>query len=401
MMERADSSLSDALRTVAFSVEYRIPVVFTRSAFDPANPHLCTLLTLREPHRRHRMIVFADAGVVAAMPHLADQVAAYAGAHAAHIELAAALVVLPGGEACKNDAELVPQLLACLARHAIDRHSYVLAIGGGALLDAVGYAAAIFHRGVRHIRFPSTVLAQADSGVGVKNAVNWHGQKNLLGTFSPAWGIVNDGDFIDLLPAREKRAGMAEAVKVALIRDRAFFLQIERQMQALARFEPAALAALIARSAALHLHQIASGGDPFERGSARPLDYGHWAAHKLEQLSGHALSHGEAVAIGIALDARYSVLAGLLPAGDDARIHRLLAGLGFRLWHEQLLSRGDDGGLAVLRGLAEFRQHLGGDLTITLLAGLGSGVEVHWMDSGLVADAIGWLRQLDREAPCA
>jgi len=400
MMDVAHAEPVQQWKQVMFSVDYTLPVIFTRHAFDPDNLHLRELLTLREPHRRHRMTVFADAGVVAAMPCLAALIAAYAEAHAASIELVGSLVLVAGGEACKNDAELVPRLLGNLSERAIDRHSFVLAIGGGALLDAVGYAATIFHRGVRHIRFPTTVLAQADSGVGVKNAINWQGQKNLLGTFSPAWGIVNDGAFIDLLPAREKRAGMAEAVKVALIRDRVFFLRIEQQARALARFEPAPMAALIERSAALHLHQITTGGDPFERGSARPLDYGHWAAHKLERLSAHALSHGEAVAIGIALDARYSTLAGLLCAGEDLRIHRLLTGLGFRLWHETLCSLTDEGDLALLRGLAEFRQHLGGELTITLLAAIGSGVEVHWMDSRLVAEAIDWLQQLDREAVC-
>lgn len=399
-MERAHSKINEAWRQVSFSVDYTLPVVFTRHAFAPENPHLRDLLTLREPQRRHRMTVFADAGLVAAMPQLAALITAYAEAHADAIDLVGDLVLVPGGEACKNDPELLSQLLAILSERAIDRHSYVLAIGGGALLDAVGYAATIFHRGVRHVRFPTTVLAQADSGVGVKNAVNWRGQKNLLGTFSPAWGIVNDSAFIDLLPAREKRAGMAEAVKVALIRERAFFLRIEQQVQALARFEPAPMAELIERSAWLHLHQITSGGDPFERGSARPLDYGHWAAHKLERLSGHALSHGEAVAIGVALDARYSTLAGLLPPGEDLRIHRLLSSLGFRLWHEQLLSQTEEGGLAVLQGLHEFREHLGGELTVTLLAAIGHGVEVHRIDSVLVEDAIAWLRQLDRDAAC-
>lgn len=399
-MERAHSKINEAWRQVSFSVDYTLPVVFTRHAFAPENPRLRDLLTLREPQRRHRMTVFADAGLVAAMPQLAALITAYAEAHADAIDLVGDLVLVPGGEACKNDPELLSQLLAILSERAIDRHSYVLAIGGGALLDAVGYAATIFHRGVRHVRFPTTVLAQADSGVGVKNAVNWRGQKNLLGTFSPAWGIVNDSAFIDLLPAREKRAGMAEAVKVALIRERAFFLRIEQQVQALARFEPAPMAELIERSAWLHLHQITSGGDPFERGSARPLDYGHWAAHKLERLSGHALSHGEAVAIGVALDARYSTLAGLLPPGEDLRIHRLLSSLGFRLWHEQLLSQTEEGGLAVLQGLHEFREHLGGELTVTLLAAIGHGVEVHRIDSVLVEDAIAWLRQLDRDAAC-
>lgn len=372
-------------------VDYTFPVVSTRDAFDIANPDFRAVVTLREPQRRHRLAIFLDEGVARAMPGLVEQILVYLRFHHEAMELAGEIYLLPGGEACKNDASLVERLLQALSERAIDRHSYSIAIGGGAVLDAVGYASAIFHRGVRHIRFPTTVLAQDDSGVGVKNAVNWQGQKNLIGTFAPPWAVINDARFIDILPSREKRAGLAEAVKVALIRDHAFFLMMEKQLPALAAFDSNVLNVVITRSASLHMHQIAHGGDPFESGSARPLDYGHWVAHKLERLTAHALSHGEAVAIGLVLDARYSCLAGLLPEGEDARIHRLLTQLGFDLWHAQLLAQDEQGGLLVLQGLREFREHLGGELTITLLAAIGSGVEVHEMDAGLVRAAIDWL----------
>ena len=281
-------------------------------------------------------------------------------------------------------------------RRGIDRHSYAVAIGGGAVLDAVGYAASIFHRGVRHVRLPTTVLAQADSGVGVKNAVNAFGTKNLVGVFAPPFAIVNDGGFIDHLPPREKRSGMAEAVKVALIRDRGFFAWIEANADALAVFHPNTLDRLIERSAQLHMRQIAEGGDPFETGSARPLDYGHWSAHKLESLTGHRVGHGEAVATGVALDTRYAVLAGLLPAGEDERVRRLLTKLGFSLWSDALDARDGDGQLAILRGLEEFQEHLGGELTVTLIDAVGHGVEVNRMDPPLIADAIAWLHGSQR-----
>ena len=112
---------------------------------------------------------------------------------------------------------------------------------------------------------------------------------------------------------------MAEAVKVALIRDAMFFEWLEANADALREFVPAAMARMIRRCAELHMRQIAHGGDPFERGSARPLDYGHWSAHKLEALTGHELRHGEAVAIGVALDTRYSVQIGMLPRERRAR----------------------------------------------------------------------------------
>ena len=266
----------------------------------------------------------------------------------------------------------------------------MVAVGGGAILDAVGLAAATAHRGVRHVRVPATVLSQNDSGVGVKNAVNLNGVKNYVGTFAPPWAVLNDFDLLDTLPRRERLAGISEAVKVALIRDGDFYHWLEANADALTLFERDAEEHMIRRSAELHMHQIAHGGDPFEQGSARPLDFGHWSAHKLEALTHNHVSHGEAVAIGIALDTRYSVLAGLLPEGEDIRVVSLLERLGLRIFHPALV-REANGRLAILNGLNEFREHLGGELTITLLEGIGRGIEVHEMDQALVAQAIAWL----------
>jgi 3-dehydroquinate synthase len=249
---------------------------------------------------------------------------------------------------------------------------------------------------VRLIRVPTTVLAQDDSGVGVKSGVNLHGVKNFVGAFAPPFAVLNDLDLLHLLSPRDKVAGMAEAVKVALIRDGAFFAWLERHADDLLTFERAALARMIRRCAELHMRQIAHGGDPFETGSARPLDFGHWSAHKLESLTRHHLRHGEAVAIGIALDARYSVLTRLLRKGEEERICALLEHLGFRLWHPALDGRRADGRLEVLDGLREFREHLGGDLTVTLLEDIGRGVEVHEIDEATMLDAIAWLRERDQ-----
>lgn len=387
----APDSRESATHLQRFSVTFEFPVVFTAGVFDPGNPVLADVLGRLEPERRHRCLVFVDDGLLAAVPDLPQELRDYAEHHPGRMELVAAPVPMPGGERIKSELHFVEAMQRAVFEHGIDRHSFIIGIGGGALLDAVGLVAATSHRGVRHVRLPTTVLAQNDSGVGVKNGVNLYQVKNFVGTFAPPFAVINDSELLAALPERERIAGMAEAVKVALIRDAGFFRWLEDHAGALAAFEPQAMAHMIQRCAALHMHQIAHGGDPFETGSARPLDYGHWSAHRLESLTHYHLRHGEAVAIGIALDARYSVATGLLGAGAEERICRLLERLGFCLWHPALAMRDAQGRHAVLQGLREFREHLGGELTITLLADLGTGIEVHAMAEAEVLAAIDWL----------
>jgi 3-dehydroquinate synthase len=386
------ANMTSSVYLQRFAVNYEYPVHFTNGLLDPANTILRDTLTRLEPARRHRCLVFVDDGFLAARPHLSADIEAYARAHASALELVVAPITVSGGEKIKNELFHIEWMMGLIQQHQIDRHSFVIAIGGGAVLDAVGLAAATSHRGIRHIRVPTTVLSQNDSGVGVKNGVNLKGSKNFIGTFAPPFAVLNDLDFIADLPAREKTAGMAEAVKVALIRDAAFFGWLERHVDALTLFEPAVMATMIRRCAELHMHQIAHAGDPFEYGSARPLDFGHWAAHKIESLTRNHVRHGEAVAIGIALDTRYSVLAGLLEPGLEDRVAALLELLGFDLWHPVLEARASDGSQPLLKGLSEFREHLGGELTITLLEDIGRGIEVHEMDEEHVREAIGWLK---------
>lgn len=374
-----------------FAVTYDYAVAFTRGCFDPGNGTLATVMDCATTLPRPRCVVFVDLGVASSRPDLAAAITAHFGTRSDLPVLVLPPRMMPGGETIKNEAHLIGEMHDIILDHGIDRHSYVVAVGGGAFLDAVGLAASTAHRGVRLIRVPTTVLAQNDGGVGVKTAINRRGAKNQIGTFAPPWAVVNDADFLDMLPARERIAGMAEAVKVALIRDAAFFDWLETSAHRLAALAPEALAWLVRRCAELHMRQIAQGGDPFEQGSARPLDFGHWAAHKLESLSRHHLRHGEAVAIGVALDTRYSVLAGMAPAGIEERVATLLERLGFRLWHPLLAERDASGQPVVLAGLEEFREHLGGRLTVTLLEAVGIGVEVNAMDDVLVGRAIDWL----------
>lgn len=381
-----------------FSVPYEFPVVFTEDVFDPANPALRDVLCRLEPAKRHRAIFFVDDGLLGTRPGLLASITDYAKAHGDAMVLACPPVTVPGGEKIKSDLHFVESMQQTLFDLHIDRHSFVIAVGGGAVLDAVGLISTTTHRGLRHVRIPTTVLAQNDSGVGVKNGVNLQGVKNFVGTFAPPFAVVNDLGFVKTLPVRDKIAGMAEAVKVALIRDGEFFRWIEQHQNELATFVPDAMATLIRRCAELHMRQIGQGGDPFESGSARPLDYGHWSAHKLESLTRHHVRHGEAVAIGMALDARYSVLAGLLPAGEEDRICALLEFLGFSLWHPALAKAGASGEPVILEGLRDFQEHLGGELTITLLGGIGTGIEVHEIDHARMHDALRWLEDRSKAA---
>ncbi len=380
------------------AVSYRHRVYFTRGVFDAANCLLGDRLVAPSPAPPAKALVTLDEGLATAMPALPDRIVAWFAAHADRLRLVCPPIRVEGGERAKHSAVHVAEIQAGIERHELCRHSYVIAIGGGAHLDVVGLAAATAHRGVRHVRIPTTTLAQADSGVGVKNGINAFGKKNFIGVFAPPFAVINDFDLLASLPPREKRGGFAEAVKVALIRDADFFDWIEAHAEALSRFEAAPLEELIRRCAELHVNHIATSGDPFEFGSARPLDFGHWAAHKLEPLSGYELRHGEAVAIGIALDTVYARRAGMIEPAIADRVLALLERLGFRLFAEELHRRGPDGRLLVLAGLEEFREHLGGELTVTLLAGIGRGVEVHEMNVPVVADAIAELAWRARPA---
>jgi len=361
----------------SFQVSYELQVQFTQNVFEPTNLVLKTILDQKEDGRCHKIVIILDEALAQAQPALSGLIEAYFERHSERLHSVCPPIVIEGGERTKNSYFHVSEIHSHLDRYHIDRHSYVIGVGGGALLDVVGLAAATAHRGVRHVRIPTTTLSQADSGVGVKNGINAFGKKNFIGTFAPPYAVINDFQLLASLSSRDKRAGYVEAVKVALIRDKQFFESIERDAVRLSEFEPAAMQQLICRCAELHVNHIATAGDPFEFGSARPLDFGHWSAHKLEQLSEYKIRHGEAVGIGIALDTIYSNKIGLLDAASAERVLRLLEALGFELYANELLHADSEGSLPVLNGLEEFREHLGGELTITLLKAIGKGIEVH------------------------
>ena len=387
----------------SFSIDFSFPIYFTRDVFGSRCRVLVDAVTRLEPGQRHRLLFVLDGAVVEQTPSLLAELETYVTGYPRVLELAGEPLIVPGGERCKNDLTETRRLLAQLNACGIDRHSFVVVVGGGAVLDMACFAAALAHRGVRAIRVPTTVLSQCDSGVGVKNGVNLFGKKNFIGTFLPPFAVINDIKLIETLSLRDRVAGVAEAIKVALLRDAAFFAYLENNADALAQGDLEVVAPMIRRSAELHTEHIRGSGDPFELGSARPLDFGHWSAHKLESLTRYRLRHGEAVAIGMALDLTYAASSGYLEPECVERVFTLLQRVGFALWDESLMERDEDGSLSVLTGLREFREHLGGCLHITLISDIGRSFEVTEMDDQLVVDAIHRLGRIhaERSAPTA
>lgn len=375
-------------------VTYTYPVHFTAGLFQVNNSLLAEIVTADQERGPKKVLAVVDAGLIQHHAGLLEQLSAYARRYRDVLALEPPLVI-PGGEEVKNDRTLPELIHRAINEGGLCRHSCVLAIGGGAVLDMAGFAAATAHRGIRLIRVPTTVLAQNDSGVGIKNGINAFGKKNYLGTFAPPYAVLNDYCWLTTLDDRDWRSGVAEAIKVALIKDARFFAFIVANAQALAERDMTAMRKLIYRCAELHLAHIATSGDPFEAGSSRPLDFGHWAAHKLEQLTDYRLRHGEAVAIGIALDSVYSWLSGLLSHSALEQVLDALETVGFTLYTPELAVRAArrEHAWSIFQGLKEFKEHLGGKLTITLLQGIGQGIDVHQVDEALYRRSISLLRE--------
>jgi 3-dehydroquinate synthase len=369
-----------------FTVPYRHRVYFTRRVFSCENDLLAGLISNGHGANPAKVLVVTDANARRDPSALEGEVAHYMNTVLG--EVALTQIQLPGGEVVKNHTQYLTQLYSAIEANQLCRHSYIIALGGGALLDLVGYAAATAHRGIRLIRMPTTTLSQADGGVGVKNSINAYNKKNFIGSFAVPHAVINDYDFLDALPERTMRDGYIEALKVGLIRDEGFVEWIEAHADALLQRDRRTIERLIERSAQHHVNHIVHSGDPFEIGTSRPLDFGHWAAHKLEQMSAFHISHGQAVACGIALDTLYSVRAGSLPSASADRILQLIQRLGFAIYQPELSATDADGRLSIMQGLYEFREHLGGQLTICLLKAIGVGYDAHDLHPDWIQECI-------------
>ena len=375
-----------------FSVPFRYPVCFTQGVFDPANPALASILTPQSSGHA-RVLVVVDAGLAEATPKLLRQIEAYFHAHRNTLTLVRPPLLVPGGENAKNGWGNVREIMTAAGLEHLDRHSYVLAVGGGSVLDMAGFAASLVHRGLRFIRIPTTVLAQNDAGVGVKNGMNEGGIKNFAGTFAPPFAVINDFGFLKTLPQQEWIGGVSEAFKVAIIKDKPFFRYLCKHAVALRNRDQAVMEKVVEKTARLHLSHIASSGDPFEFGSARPLDFGHWAAHRLELLSNFTLGHGPAVSIGLALDSTYAMLKGMIGPDERAQIVKGLSDCGLPVWSPLLERTNSAGDPDVLAGLEQFREHLGGKLCVTLPDPIGTKREVHSMNLALIKKSIAVLKE--------
>lgn len=373
----------------SFSVAYEYKLFFTQGLFNVNNSQFIDVLDGYKKDGAIKLHFVIDDGVAKHHSNLIQEIKEYCDHNNVKLQHAGSTIVT-GGEHCKNDHSEINKVLKAINDYHIDRHSFVVAIGGGAVIDMVGYAAAIAHRGVKLIRIPTTVLSQNDSAVGVKNSVNIFQKKNFLGTFAPPFAIINDSDFLTTLEQRDWISGVAEAVKVALIKDKTFFEYIEDNAIKLQNRDMETMQYVIYKCAEMHMHHIAQGGDPFESGSSRPLDFGHWAAHKMEQMTNYQLRHGEAVAKGIALDVSYAYLLDLISEDDLNRTLKVMQQIGFDL---SLPVETNDDIDRLLKGLQEFQEHLGGELCITLINGIGVKYDVNVIDEQQMKSAIHQLNE--------
>lgn len=372
------------------SVSFSYPLIFTRDVFDPGNKELLGVF----PEKPARVMFLLDSGVARKTKNFTEKIQCWTALHHDSVEPAGPVCIVRGGEQIKNRAEETDRLIELFQKHNMCRHSYVVVIGGGAVLDAVGFAASIVHRGLRQIRIPTTVLSQNDSGVGVKNGINRCGIKNFLGTFNVPDAVINDGLFLTTLSYRDWIAGVAEAFKAGVIKDRSFLRYLKSNCNEIRDRNLEVMEEVVKRCALLHICHISSCADPFERKNCRPLDFGHWAAHRLESLSRNRLRHGEAVAIGMALDLLSAWQLGFIKRADATMVIQAMKSCDLPVWSDLLLEKNREGELKILRGLQEFKEHLGGRLTLTMPKNLGTITEIHDLPLNIIERSINELQML-------
>ena len=278
-------------------------------------------------------------------------------------------VVLPDGESFKTLATLNRVFDALLGANA-DRRTVIVALGGGVVGDIAGFAAATYQRGVPYVQVPTTLLAQVDSSVGGKTAVNHELGKNMIGAFHQPLAVIADTETLATLPERELAAGLAEVAKHGAIRDGAFLEWIEQNAQALRRRDPDALAHAIRRSCEIKAEIVSE--DERETGARALLNFGHTFGHAIESGMGYgSWLHGEAVAAGMALAARFSAQQGRLPNDAAERFIGILGKLGLPVEAPRMAPA------RWMEFMARDKKNRDGRITLILLEALGQAAIVN------------------------
>jgi 3-dehydroquinate synthase len=293
-------------------------------------------------------------------------------------------IVVPPGEQTKSFeglAEVTDRLLAL----ELDRGDLVTAFGGGVVGDLAGFAAAVYKRGIDFVQIPTTLLAQVDSSVGGKTAIDTPRGKNLVGAFHQPRLVLADLGVLATLPEREMRAGYAEVIKYGLLGDRAFFEWLEANGADVLAREPAALAHAVARSIEMKAEIVAE--DEREQGRRALLNLGHTFAHALEAETGYGetLKHGEAVGVGMALAFRFSVAQGLVNGQDAGRAGQAIAAAGLPTALAEVPGYPFDARKLVAH-MAQDKKAEAGRLTFILARGLGEAFTARDVDAAAVTD---------------
>ncbi len=297
--------------------------------------------------------------------------------------ISASPVLVPAGEGSKS-FEMLARVSDDLLALELDRGDLIIAFGGGVVGDLAGFAAAIYKRGIDFVQIPTTLLAQVDSSVGGKTAIDTPRGKNLIGAFHQPRLVLADLGVLASLPPRELRAGYAEILKYGLLGDLTFFQWLEAHGQAVIDLEPDALTHAVRRSVEMKAQIVAE--DEREAGRRALLNLGHTFGHALESESGYgdALLHGEAVAIGMALAFRFSAAQGLCPGQDAGRAQAAIAAVGLPVRLSQLTGHPFDSA-RLLGHMAQDKKAEGGRLTFILARALGEAFVARDVDAGVIS----------------
>jgi 3-dehydroquinate synthase len=377
----------------SFQIRFKYNIIFTTDIFNTNNKTIINILNKLNKNKK-KVLLFIDKNVYKTNDYLKTKIKEYIKTNENYINLVCDPILITGGEKIKNHYNIVKYAYKIIDTYKICRQSYVLAIGGGTLQDLIGFITSTAHRGIKLIRIPTTTLSQDDSGVGVKNGINFNNKKNFIGCFNTPYAVINDFNFLHSLKKENFIEGFSEAIKVALIKNKKLFYLIKNNTKEILNRNKIITEKIIYICAKIHAEHISKKGDPFELTSSRPLDFGHWSAHKIESLSKYKISHGKSVAIGIALDCTYSYIMKILKRSNWKNIINTLLNLKLPIYSKEL-SLTENNENKIFKGLEEFREHLGGKLTITLIKNIGKKIETHHINKSIYEKSIKLLKKIN------